>query len=121
MKRFLTILVLISHINYAMFIPQLDEVDVYDADGKQQDDINSLVEYIDQVLLGHKSNAPADEDDDTGFFLNIVKIDPYTFEQFATVLTVPVYTLREKANYLPYKDTKLSSIYFDIQSPPPEA
>jgi hypothetical protein len=35
MKRFLAFILLLSHINTSMLLPQVPEVDVYDANGNQ--------------------------------------------------------------------------------------
>jgi hypothetical protein len=120
MKKVLAFLVLLSHMNYAMFIPQLDEVDAYDANGNQVDDINSLTEYIDQIVLGNKDDTPEDEDDDNGFYLNIVKVDQYCFQQFVIELDAAVEIRQNKTKYPPRLENKLPAIFFEIQSPPPE-
>lgn len=55
-----------------MFFPMVDEDDQYDeVTGLQKDDINSLAEYIYQVILGHKDTTPEDEDDDQAHFYHI--------------------------------------------------
>ena len=66
MKKIVAFILLLCHMNTSMFLPQMDEEDVYIASGQQVDDINSVVEYVDQVMLGHKDDTPEDEDDDSG-------------------------------------------------------
>ncbi len=64
-------IVLFMHVNTYMFFPMIDEQDVYEASGVQKDDINSLIEYIDQVVLGHHDDTPEDEDDDQAHFYHL--------------------------------------------------
>src|SRR5215203_1092819 len=81
MKNLLAFLVLISHMNFSMFLPQMAEVDIYDANGMQQDDINSLIEYVDQVVLGNHDDTPEDEDDDSGQNFSLAKTVDYLYQQ----------------------------------------
>lgn len=120
MKKLLAFLVLLSHMNFSMFIPQVDEMDLFDANGTQTDDINSLFEYVDQVVLGNKNDTPQDEDDDNARYFHLVKMNDYAFQQQVIELKKATPHTATKTNYPPYLEQKLSSLYFDIQSPPPE-
>lgn len=83
LKRILAFILILSHLNTSMFIPQMnEEVDVYDSAGNQVDDINTLIEYIDQDVLGHYDPTPEDEDDDTDRPLHIIKIVDYTWHPY---------------------------------------
>ena len=65
MLRNLTIfIVLLVHINGSMFLPQVAEQDMYDAQGQQQKDINTVIEYIDEVILDKHDKNPIDTDND---------------------------------------------------------
>ncbi|HWJ92520.1 MAG TPA: hypothetical protein VNR87_15490 [Flavisolibacter sp.] len=121
MKNLLAFLVLLSHMNFSMFIPQLDEQDEQDEAGCQLDDVNSLYEYIDQVVLGHKDDTPEDEDNDSPAVYHIVKINGYSFSQNIVVIKRPELMLRNKAPYPLFVTQKMPSVFFEIQSPPPEA
>lgn len=103
-----------------MFIPQLDELDAFDSRGNQVDDINSLTEYIDQVVLGNYDDTPEDEDDDNAFYLNVIKMDQYCFQQSIIEVSTPFQSLPDKVNYPSQIESKLSCTFFDVQSPPPE-
>ena len=70
MKKILAFFLLISHMNTSMFLPQVPEDDVYDTNGNQLDDINSIVEYV-MVKIGLDHTAD-DEDNDSGQNLHVV-------------------------------------------------
>jgi hypothetical protein len=65
LQQLIAFLVLISHINTSMLLPQVAEDDMY-CDSLQVDDINSLYEYVDEIILGNIDSTPEDEDDDRG-------------------------------------------------------
>ena len=118
MKKVLAILILLSHMNTSMFLPQIPELDAFDHNGKKQDDINSVLEFIGVTL--DLDNTADDEDDDTGQAFNMAKAVEYDFCQ-------PVYILREKKSpeskpihFAEYRSHKIKDISIDILTPPPE-
>ncbi|MBE7172890.1 MAG: hypothetical protein INR73_20100 [Williamsia sp.] len=105
--------------NSSMFLPQVAEQDIYNASGQQEDDVNTVVEYIDQVILGHHDNTPEDEDDDSGQNFHPAKDVNYCFQPLLiTVKSKPI-VLRQKS-YPNFQVGKISTIYNEIISPPPE-
>src|SRR5215210_1991943 len=64
-KKLLAFIFLLSHINSTMLLPQVVETDVF-RNGRQVDDINTIVEYIQQEILDITDDSPEDEDDDNG-------------------------------------------------------
>ena len=82
LRKILAIILLLNHLNTSMFIPQMAEVDSYDTMGNQTDDINTLIEYVDQVIIGHADNSPEDEDDDSGQPYHIIKLQDYTWHPY---------------------------------------
>jgi hypothetical protein len=105
-----------------MFIPQTDEEDVYDVNGNQIDDVNSLMEYIDQVVLGKEDDAREDEDDDNAVYYHLTKIDQqFNLQQYITQLNQLTSIVETSIHYLPYKDRWITPIFFDVQSPPPKS
>jgi hypothetical protein len=120
MKKVLAFLVLLSHINFAMFIAQVDEVDIYTKDGQQVEDINSLFEYVDEVILGNKNPHPLDEDDDNARYFHASKFDDYCFSQLGTELKKSNTLSSIKTKYPPYIEKKLGLVFLDIQIPPPK-
>lgn len=84
------------------------------------DDINSLSEFVYEVVLDHKDTTPEDEDNDqardfhvlklgTSFCQNVVVIQFFDLEKDVIVIDpIPV-------------EEKISSVFFEIPSPPPKA
>jgi hypothetical protein len=119
MKKALAFLVLLSHMNTSMLLPQMPEQDAYDANGKQIEDINSVVEYI-EVALGNDITAD-DEDDDNGQTFHLVKAVDYFFSQPMSIVQEKN-PAGKKANHFPeYRAGKIKVISIDIITPPPEA
>ncbi len=120
MKKVLAFVVLLSHINFGMFIPQVDELDMYDGNGQQMDDINSLFEYLDYVVIGNKDDSPQDEDDDTARYFSMAKLTNYSFCQQIIERRKDYSAASQKKTYPLYIIPGLNSRNDDIVSPPPE-
>lgn len=120
MKRLAVILLLISHINFSMFIAQVDEVDVFGATGEQLPDVNSLTDYLANLLVSNPENPKKDTDDDSARYFHIVKIDSQLFNQQFTVINQPVREAGKSTSYPDLVKGKLPIIFFEISSPPPE-
>jgi hypothetical protein len=121
-KTFAYIL-LFLHINTTMFIPVVDEKDVYDARGRQIDDINTMFEFVDQVILGHTDVTAEDEDDDQAhYFTGSFGVSYYiSTPQQVTVCRNEPNTSQLAAAYPLLQEPKTSSVAYDILTPPPEA
>ena len=122
LRKILAYLLLFAHLNTSMFIPQMDEeVDVYDSAGNQVDDINTLIEFIDQDILGHKDSSPEDEDDDTGRPLHVIKIVDYTYHPFFEEAQTKV-SIKEEPEivFTGYVDDKPTAGFTNILLPPPK-
>lgn len=117
MKKFLAFFVLISHMNTSMFLPQVPESDIYDTNGNQVDDINSLVEFV-MVKFGLDHRAD-DEDDDSGQNFHIVKCVEYCFRpEFITVKRTD--TLFTKTEVFAEYQEKVTRVSIDVIIPPPK-
>ena len=77
-----------------MFIAQVDESDVFDRTGQQKEDINSLVQYVDVIILKHNHHTK-DSDDDNARYFHAAKFDDYSFSQ-AGIEKKNVYLLRKQ-------------------------
>ena len=78
MKKLFAFILLLSHMNTSMFLPQVPENDVYDKNGNQLDDITSVVECVMVYLdIDHHTD---DENDDQGQNFHMVKIFEYCFQ-----------------------------------------
>jgi hypothetical protein len=118
MKRFLAFILLLCHMNASMFLPQISEDDVFDANGKQLDDVNSVIEYF-QVALGCDHHVD-DEDDDNGQNFHLVKNVEYNFQQtFFTIESAVVTSTASPAFYHGDEDS-FQTVALDIITPPPD-
>lgn len=118
MKKVLAFILLVSHMNTSMFLPQVPEVDTYDANGNQLDDINSIVEYV-MVQIGLDHHAD-DEDDDSGQNLHVVTGFQYTFEPFFGEI-LRDYSETKTKSFAVYSQSKIPFVSYDIIIPPPKA
>jgi len=115
--KIIAFIVLMSHINFSMFIAQIDEVDVFDKNGQQREDVNSLVEYLANTF--HIKHKPiTDSDDDNARYFHVVKLPNCIVPQ-------PIVTKEDNFNFdnkiFPlYIEKKLISLSLDIQVPPPK-
>ena len=121
LRRILAFILLLNHLNTSMFIPQMSEVDIYDSNGNQVDDVNTLVEFIDQEVLGHYDSTPEDEDDDTERVYHLIKIDDYSLQPFVTDIP-PRLTSSEEPGiaFTGYIEHKPAPGFSHILLPPPK-
>jgi hypothetical protein len=103
--------------NTSMFLPQVQEDDVYDNNGVQADDVNSVVEYI-EVALGYDKTSD-DEDDDNGQNFHLVKNADYNFQQQTFLIVKNAFTEIKNPEFSEYKLPVLIFPTFDILTPPP--
>ncbi|MVT08117.1 hypothetical protein [Chitinophaga tropicalis] len=123
MKRIFAYILLFIHINTMMFVPVADEKDVYDAYGRQIGDINTVFDFVDQVLLGNSNVVIEDEDDDMAhYFTGSYGITCYLHQQEQFTITRKEPTARELAVAYPLLPVqKPLTMAYDILTPPPEA
>jgi hypothetical protein len=116
----LAFLLLLSHVNFFMFIAQVDEVDCYNADGTRINDINSLTEYINDVILHRQSKSRDDEDDDNARYFHLVKLASYSLSpQSVTVSASKPPSANGKKTLPDNTNQKLLSVFYDVVTPPP--
>lgn len=65
MKKLLAVFALFCHINCSMFLPQTSEADVFDENGAELNDVNSLAEYVMETFSIFSDVDVVDEDDDS--------------------------------------------------------
>ena len=118
MKRLLAFILLLSHMNTSMLLPQAPEDDVYDKNGNQVDDINSIVELV-MVHLGIDQHAD-DEDNDQGQNFHIIKIFEYCYQPVFSNIKTDEFVINNKSIFSEYKEGKIPSVSFDIIIPPPK-
>lgn len=112
---------MLVHVNGSMLIPQVAEQDIYNAQGQQEKDINTVIEYIDEVILGNHDKEPIDQDNDEGQNFHLVKIVDYYFEvDFTPVKHRPV-AEAAKQQFCLFSEEKIHPVILDILAPPPKA
>lgn len=119
MKKLLAFILLLSHMNTSMFLPQVPEDDIYDGNGNQVDDINSIAEFV-MVKLGIDHHAD-DEDDDQGQNFHLVKLFEFCYSPVYSEVKSNESFVAQKSMFGEYKEDKIPHISFDIIIPPPKA
>jgi hypothetical protein len=119
MKRIIGLLLLLVHINTSMFIPVMDEQDMYDEYGHQVNDINTLTQFISQEIFGNKRIIDKDQDDDQAHYFNI-KVHEYTFNFNPVVIISTAANTKNTTQYsVPTDDKAPPSVNYDVIAPPP--
>lgn len=105
-----------------MFLPVVEERDLYTASGQQVDDVNSVVEFIVQDIVMDDQDLPLppdDEDNDQPHYFHLLKevkkIAPVAFVIETQPLQVP------RPEFALRNDPVLSRLHSDILIPPPKA
>lgn len=102
-----------------MFIAQVDEVDTYDKNGQQQEDINSIIQYVATVF--HLKHKPIpDGDDDNARYSLTVAMPLYDFHQYKIKSTREDLSIEQKNEYSLFKENNWLSPVMDINVPPPK-
>jgi hypothetical protein len=121
LRKLLIFIVLLVHINGSMFLPQVVEQDIYNAQGQQQKDINTVIEYIDEVIMDHHDKNPVDGDNDQGQNFHLVKVVDYYYAiGFSSIKHKPVIAAA-KNKFSLFPEEKTHSVTLDILAPPPKA
>jgi hypothetical protein len=123
MKKVTLYFIILTYLNLAL-VPNVKEIDIYVSGSTcQTDDINSFIELV-RVQLGYDTTAD-DEDNDSGtednagsvnssvfYIQNIVKVAFHLFSAYELY--------DRKQTIFTQKDFEISSLYFNLESPPPE-
>lgn len=112
------ILLLLLYTNSSLVVPQTDQIDVFEYAGAEVDEINSLVEYIDELILEHDGQSPEKDDYDFPLFSLADYSDHCASFQFP-VLKKPLLT--PQVNFsVPLDEDMHFSFIRNIIIPPPE-
>lgn len=122
MTRAFSYILLFLHIATTMFIPVADEKDIYDARGRQINDINTLFEFVNHVVLGHTEINEQDEDDDQPhFFTGSNNVSYYITDQQQVIVSHQEPSTNDLAVAYPLlAEHKPFAIAYDILTPPPK-
>ena len=117
MRRFLALVLVLSHMNTSMFFPQVPEQDIYDSKGTQVDNITSVVELI-RVKVGLDHTAD-NENDDRAQNLHPVKTPQYSSDNYFVTAVQKVGFLPEQ-KYVEKPTSCVRMPSYDILIPPPK-
>jgi hypothetical protein len=112
MEKLLAFILVLSHVNTSMLLPQVQKDDVYDKSGGQVDDINSVVEFV-MVHLGIDHYAD-DEGNDSGQNFHVVKIFDYCYQPVFTQIKTTDSFATKQSVFGEYKEDKIPCVSFDI-------
>lgn len=118
-RNVFAILFLTVHVNVTMFIAQVDERDTYDTKGRRQNDINTLGEYLHDIVLHHSNKPRPDEDDDNARYCQIVSMPLYDFSLYKSKTTGDELLTEPKKEYALFKENKWHTPFLEIALPPP--
>lgn len=118
MKRAVAFFLILCHMNNSMFLPQVQEIDVFDKNGIELDDINSVIELV-RVEMGFDT-TPDDEDNDNGQNFHVVKTVDYNFQQNVIILERAAFVKIIRHSFNDYQVPSLQSPYTEILTPPPD-
>ena len=120
MLRTFAYILLFIHFNTTLFIPVVDEKDIFDAYGRQINDINSTIDFIDQVVLGHNHINTEDEDDDQAHYFAFSTVSYYLSAQQQINCTKEEPSTEDLAIAYPLMAVqKPMQMAYDILTPPP--
>ncbi|MBD0376031.1 MAG: hypothetical protein ICV51_10425 [Flavisolibacter sp.] len=118
MKRLLASILLLLHINASMFFPVVEEQDIFNTQGVQQDDINSVAEYLMQDVLDCRPDQPTDEDDDQPDFFHLVKTENYVCFESLDLKITPLPLPKNK--FHSFYNKQITAAVEEILTPPPD-
>ena len=121
MKRIIAFILLSLFINSSMLLPQVNELCTQHSCGKQSNHVNSLLEWVDEVLLEHNDATPEDEDDENIFVNNIPDEEVCHRSPHKNEVTPHQIILAGRFLFAEYEEGKVPNLIFEISSPPPEA
>ena len=94
-------------------------MDAYASDGSRISDINSVAEYVNDIVLHNQNKSRDDEDDDNARYFHLVKLADYSFNN-RVILSVSKTIETERENTFPcMNDQDLHSVFYDVVTPPP--
>jgi hypothetical protein len=111
---------MLLYVNSYMFFPVVDDIAAYDEYGNLIDEVNSVVEFFDQVVLSNFDQTP---DGNEAQHFHIVKHRPIVINQFAIARTVEPQCRQYDVprQYAVMGDQKATFRAYDVVAPPPKA
>jgi hypothetical protein len=111
MKKLFAVILLISHINSSMFFPIME-----------QDEINSMVEFVNEKVLNQVDNTPEDKDDQNKQdFFSFAKVSIAIYTQVEIFETSIFNTILPPKVFSEFMQPKPGLVCIELTSPPPDA
>jgi hypothetical protein len=120
LKKLIVILVMFVHVNGSMFLPQTAEKDIYNGNGQQERDVNTLIEFLSASLGIHQNNNPVDDDDDQGQTFHLVKLVDYHLALDPIYLRPQELPSTDCIHYAVHPVEKIPAVCTEIVAPPPK-
>ncbi len=112
---------LLVHMNGSMFLPRLPEHEMPDTIGHACHEVNSLVEWVDEVAMEHLDETPEDQDGEGEQQLETpVSADYSHHNGYEKHLMLHRCCWTEPQRWA-HVTNSLREAHFDISTPPPEA
>ena len=108
------------HINTFMFFPAVPESDVDAVSGQQTDYVNTIFEYVNQVILGNPDSTPGDSRGQSHFFHHIVKVQQCVLFHFSIPPARDFSIKTDKVKYAVMHDNIGPELSYEIVTPPPK-
>ncbi len=121
LRKLVIFIVVLVHVNGSMFLPQTAEQDIFNSQGQQEKDIDTVVEYIDEVVMNNHEKNPVDKDNDQGQNFHLVKIVDYYFAPDFTPVKNKFLKTAARQPFALFSEKKIHMVTLDIPAPPPKA
>jgi hypothetical protein len=120
MKRIIAFSLLCLFINSSMLLPQVGASCLHDNGGKQSNHVNSLLGWINEIVLEHTDTTPVGEDSDNSFFNSNIDETFCHRSQHKHDLQPQDILLPDGCKFAEYAEGKLPCLIMDVTAPPPE-
>lgn len=120
--RFLTFVVALQILNMSIFMQDFDPIDFHSESIGDFNEINSIVEYVAEIVLRQENALPEYHQENAGHKDLLVHkhapIKLVTFKDLVTPIEAPVVAC---IYHYPINDSRLFSFSKEINPPPPKA
>lgn len=118
MKNLALYIILVLHVNSFMFLPQGQGIGGIDENGRQIEDINTMIEWI-RVALGYDHHADDEDDDNTNNLLLVQSFNKIFDEQQNKLIAPVLFSEGEITAFPQYDERVFLSHFGEVATPPP--
>jgi hypothetical protein len=120
--KLLTFIVALQILNLSIFMQDFDPLNTHPQTIGEINEINSIVEYVAEVVLDHENALPEYEQENTEHkdlqSHKHMPIKLITFDELVTEITPPVF---KRTFHYPLNDSRTFVLSKEITPPPPKA